>query len=624
MSWEVLTMKSRTSFFNGKLAKNMLQRSWPAWLLFFVVLLLELPIYLLQSDWAWGQERLDWVVLERAAHMSTLLYVCAVLAAMVQFYYLYFPRSCGLMNALPLRRGTVYWTAFLTGFGAMLFVEVLTVLVTLLLAVGHPLRFASLLQWLAVAAGTTLAGYGFAAFCAMLTGNLLVLPAVYFIFNCLVAVLCGMLNNIFLRLLYGFGHFSPAIAVYLSPMIALDDLLTYISGENTIHGLYLVAIYAALGLVFAILGRLLYQKRRMECATDAVAIPFLKPVFSYCMAIGTALMLAGSYSQFIPTSELSGRTSFLLTLGALLLGAVVGWLAARMLLQKSFRVFRSGWGGCLICCAFLALGCIGIECNITGFETRVPEASEVRWVTLWDRTLSDVENVASVVGLHRSLIAHKSDYDAGPRRLAENSAEDAYIGSAITIRYNLRDGSTLERYYHVVTSASQAENPGSDLARYTNLMNEPEAIESASIPQLPVTAETLSAAYLEGDADGVHWNYNLNTEQALELYETAILPEIRSGVLGRYEPFRGYYDAQPLPEGAVDEPVARSLIFSLNLRASREDYPDLREDGAAQVYRVRPGSSEYFEYKSYNIPLNASLTRAWVNANTPYTVDTEP
>ena len=59
MNWEVPTMKSKTSFFNSALAKNMLQRSWPAWLLFFLVLLMALPVRLLQTDWAWGQERLD-------------------------------------------------------------------------------------------------------------------------------------------------------------------------------------------------------------------------------------------------------------------------------------------------------------------------------------------------------------------------------------------------------------------------------------------------------------------------------------------------------------------------------------------------------------------------------------
>ena len=621
MNWEVPTMKSKTSFFNAALAKNMLQRSWPAWLLFFFVLLMALPVQLLQTDWAWGQERLDWFVLKKAVNMGLTMYILSVLAAMVQFSFLYFPRSCGLVNALPLRRGTVYGTAFLTGLAAMLLAELLTVLATLLLAAGRPLRFGSLLQWLAVTAGTTLAGYGFAAFCAMLTGNLLVLPLVYLLFNTLAAVLCRVLNNILLSLLYGFSHFDPPLAVCLSPMTALDDMLSYVSPDETITGLGVVAGYAVLGLLFAVLGRLLYQDRRMECAGDAVAIPALKPVFRCCMAFGTALVLAGSLPDVFPASEMSGRACFLLTLLMLLIGAVVGWLAAQMLLQKSVRVFRSGWGGCAVCCAVLALLCLGIELDLTGYETRVPDARQVRSVTLTDRTITGEEEIALTVGLHRSLIAHRSDYDAGPRLLAARAGEDASIGAPVTIRYTMRDGRTLERWYHLVFPASQADNPGSDLNRYVTLMNSPEAIESVCLPILPFTAETLSSAYLEGERDGVYWNYSLSTDQALDLYENALLPEIKAGIIGRYEPISMYSEKQPLPgDPSVPDFSVSRLSLTVSLRADRDDLPSLGEERALQL-NSPPGGREYYESKFYAIPDAAVLTRAWIAENTPYSSD---
>ena len=41
------------------------------------------------------------------------------------------------------------------------------------------------------------------------------------------------------------------------------------------------------------LALLLYRRRALETAGDAVAVPWLRPVFKYFMALGGALALAG-------------------------------------------------------------------------------------------------------------------------------------------------------------------------------------------------------------------------------------------------------------------------------------------------------------------------------------------
>ena len=45
-------------------------------------------------------------------------------------------------------------------------------------------------------------------------------------------------------------------------------------------------IYAAVGIVFAIVGLLLYRKRNLECAGDAIAFPILQPLFQLVCAVG--------------------------------------------------------------------------------------------------------------------------------------------------------------------------------------------------------------------------------------------------------------------------------------------------------------------------------------------------
>lgn len=611
MNWEVLSMKSKTSCYDPALAKSLLRRSWPMWLLFFLVLLALLPVGILRTDWAWGQERLDWYVLQCARDLATPLFVICVLVAMVQFHDLYFARSCGLLNSLPLSRAAVFWTLYLTGLLPMLLLEALTVLLTLLLTLGRTLSFLSLLQWFAVAAGVSVAGYGFASFCAMLTGNVLVLPLVYLVFNYLAIVLSSTINNLLHALLYGFSHFDPPLALYLSPIVCLDDMVTTMRPELFLRGLRFVLLYALAGLVFTLLARLLYQSRRMESAGDAVAIPRLKPVFVYCMSLGAGIVLSGMLlGDVIPLSEMSGRAAFLLTLLLVLLGAVLGWIAARMLLQKSFRVFRGGWKvwrGCALCCAVLALLCTALELDLTGYEKRVPELSEIRAVRLAGRRLEDPQNVAAAVGLHKSFIAHKADNDVGVRYYAAHAAEDAYIGQHVTVEYKLFDGSTLTRYYPLTSTRSQAENPGSDLSRFASLMNTPEAIGSV-IPVLPVTAESISSASFDGHTEGTSWNYNLSTDQAVDFYETCLLPEIRAGIIGRFT----------LNALQAAEEQTESVSFHLALQVPRDEYPEYEAHSDEGVYIFIPTGTEFYQMCSFTLPADAVLCRAWIAENTPY------
>ena len=55
MNWEVPTMKSRTSCFNGGVCRSLLRRFWPLWAGYFVLLLFLLPVQLsTSSTWEFG------------------------------------------------------------------------------------------------------------------------------------------------------------------------------------------------------------------------------------------------------------------------------------------------------------------------------------------------------------------------------------------------------------------------------------------------------------------------------------------------------------------------------------------------------------------------------------------
>ena len=67
---------------------------------------------------------------------------------------------------------------------------------------------------------------------------------------------------------------------------------------------------------------------------------------------------------------------------AILVWGVIGYFAARMLLDKSFRVFGRWKGGLAVAAVFAALFCV-VGFDLTGFETRIPDPAKVDGVVLY-------------------------------------------------------------------------------------------------------------------------------------------------------------------------------------------------------------------------------------------------
>lgn len=121
MSWEVLTMRSAKSFFNGAIARSDLRRYWPVLFLYVGLWLLFLPI----PVWNRAAERNPALV--NLTELCADTYATAVVLALIfggimataVFSYLMQTRSVGAMHALPQRRGTLFWTHFLTGWAML-------------------------------------------------------------------------------------------------------------------------------------------------------------------------------------------------------------------------------------------------------------------------------------------------------------------------------------------------------------------------------------------------------------------------------------------------------------------------------------------------------------------------
>ena len=534
-------MKSKTSLFNKGVALNLLKRYWPLWLGYFVLLLLVTPAVLSgRVDRLAPGEMLNYTLLNTGVDVVYISMVVGVLSAMAMFNYLYSTKSCGMMNMLPIRRETMFLTAFLTGLMPLLAADVLVMLITALFYGGRLVYFKTLLLWLAMAVMGNISFYGFAVFCAVLTGNLVVLPVLYLVLNLTVYVAERAVRYLLGAFVYGMNASSCTLLV-LSPIMELLNSLTvmpvnYIDADGMVqavtnayqvNGLGVLGIYCAAGLVCAALALLIYRRRQMERATDVVAVPVLKPVFKYCMTFGTAVVLAYVVYAWLVPGNVNGIAAALLVLALLLVGALIGYYAAEMLMRKTLKVFPGKWKGCLISCLILAVLTMAWEFDLFGYERRIPEADQVEsaWFLGNNTELTEPENIQALTQLHQSLVDNKSENE---------SADEQYI---VTIRYMLKDGGTLIRRYPIRCDREALNDPDSDIRRYEALENVEEARIRRIVPSFPVTITNISYGDIymswsdeEGNYQGE--NLSLTDEQVFALYQ-CIRKDLEAGTAGR-------------------------------------------------------------------------------------------
>ena len=184
---------------------------------------------------------------------------------------------------------------------------VLIVLVSLLYGGFEPV---GVLVTILGVAGESIFFFGLATFCAFIVGNVFMLPALYGLLNFL-AVLTDFTVNLLAQglllrpeqqLFRHGGWLSPwCISCSRSgPDSTYEEKLvqggvygsysTNVLTEVHLENGWLIAVYAAVGVVLMALAWLMYRRRRSESAGDVVAVGWMKPVFRYGCAAFSAIL----------------------------------------------------------------------------------------------------------------------------------------------------------------------------------------------------------------------------------------------------------------------------------------------------------------------------------------------
>ena len=482
-------MRSATSYFNRELFRGTLQRTWPLWAAYTLAWLLVMPVFLFTElsryHMVYSRVTIAYDTLQISINggiaAAALSGICF---AMAMFSYLSNSRAtCGL-HTMPIRREGLFSTHYLAGLFAqtatLVLAYALAALVTACCGLFdfYAIGMGFLISWLLV-----VFFYSFGVLCMVCAGQILAGAAFYVIFNFLFIAMEALIQTFAGNFLYGYSATSSNyVTMFLSPLFQLYSRLgaSRVYPDTTDGGILwdaeavgvtvsnfrYVVFYALAGVVLAALALVLYRKRKSEATGSTVAVTWLRPVFKYGVALCTAFSLGQllSYFVFELTDSPYEAGALVGTIACMVFAGLLGYYAAEMLLKKSFRVFRQSWKGAAATTAALILIGASFPLDLTGYQTRVPEQSEIDHAQVGFYTdgninnwfdLDDEESIALLRDAHYACILDK------PRQTAVSRYELIEHYCNLSVDYYLTDGMTVSRSYDLCLDPAQMKDPSS-------------------------------------------------------------------------------------------------------------------------------------------------------------------
>ena len=491
-------MRAKTSFFNKTVFKKNLTRFAPVWVVYALGLcILIIMQYSNETSFSEYNKLLGFVRsfasdMVAVSMLWNLAY--ALLAAQLLFGDLYNSRMCNALHAMPLRRETWFATNCLSGMFFSLiptFVGALVLIPMLNVSIVENAWVMALL-WFLVINLQYICCFGIAAFATMCVGSRLTMAAGYGLLHFGAYIAYWLVDTVYTPMLYGVQ--TPSTLVEnLTPMahmvghdyIDLNGMVyEYEIREQNLNLSNLTVSFtltqewwrifavAGVGLLFVLLALLLYRKRDLECAGDAVAFPILKPVFQVLCAL--FVMCAG---EFVVSYVLL-ITNFSMVIMAL--GLILGWFVAKMLIERSTRVFRlKNWYGLGALAVCIALTLVATHFDILNIEERLPnkdkienvlfetnqtvryEMDESQWddiIRIHELAVADrVEGLGLyVIQADGSRVRYASDEyiattsDKDGATLEDTLGYEGYVQAGqVRITYEMKDGSFMMRQYPI-------------------------------------------------------------------------------------------------------------------------------------------------------------------------------
>ncbi len=475
-------MTSKTSLFNRSIFLNNLRRLWWGSLLYFIILVLVMPMQISMSGVTYYAEFqqasnppsvFDSLLFRNSFSLFAigLLIVVPVLVSLLLFRYLHVKKQAAAIHSLPVTRLSLFVTNFVSGIVLMYLPILLNGIILMCYCTfgGYcsVMPMTSIFAFVGLQLLFSAVLFAVPVFFAMLTGNTILQVIFTYASYYLPIGLCTGVSYLMSLVLFGYRD----NITFLDPLfeqIPIFQLIRAFNGDHTFGAIDVIflLILTVLLLVFAYL---FYRRRNLETAGDAISFQWLKPVFKYLVTICLCVLVV-TYSSAL-NNQISVLTGILF-----LTAAVVAYFGSEMLMRKSFRVFHC-WRGFLVFIAIVAVISAGVKADVFGYEKRIPDIANVSsasygtedmnirdapkfpvapasasygtedFATNTERVEGEVDNpetIQLIADVHRSIIAHKQELLEAP--YPDSAGNRRYYR---TISYRMKDGEIFTRHYRI-------------------------------------------------------------------------------------------------------------------------------------------------------------------------------
>ncbi len=562
-------MPSKTSYFSPIIYKKNLSRFYLLAILYTIAVCIALPMSLhvmldrMQTNFtsAYYSDVLDKysylmeysveAIYTSSYAMGYISFFGAIAAAMAVFSYLYRSSSANMIASLPIRREAVFISSIASIFTVVILANALACLLAFAVTLPHGLTLGKwIMDWFLISIMQFTLFFGIAAFCAVITGSIVMLPLIYGVVNFVSIGLVGTITTCMNGVLFGVQINIPEIAEYLSPASILlgrsqhysfkPGILnpTYADYEYTSWG-YLIAFFIA-GLIIMAIALVLIRRRHMETAGDVISFKILRYVFKIIFTLCSAYIGALIFFSIFFSYDAQEYTHILVATIAVF--GFIGYIISDMIVNKRSKIVARKVLPVALASAVLTSGFIMLtDMDVFGLEKYVPETSEVKSVRFYvsGRTTmngavfnsEDTAIIEAVTNIHDSIIDNREFSENRPDSSSNWTNEYVYID------YLLENGDYINRRYEVYDIANV--DTGFDIIR--DFINS-DAYIQYGIQNIPeITTDSIDNADINyqinvDNSSGNESSYrtlDLSIEEAHELYTQCILPDIVDGNLGQ-------------------------------------------------------------------------------------------
>ncbi|OIK16509.1 hypothetical protein BIV60_04355 [Bacillus sp. MUM 116] len=447
-------MPSKMSSFNKELILQIGRSTGWISIVYFLGLLFALPLQLVMM-YSSDEKRVYNTNVDNLFYYDFgiqigLMVIVPVLLAVFLFRFLHVKQASDLMHSIPLKRDRIFHHYAITGIVFLVVPVVITAFFIMIVRANLDLTTIFSTNDIFIWAGTTilfdLLLFMAGAFIAMMTGLSVVQAVLTYIFVLFPVGITVLVCYNLKILLYGFpsDYLLNRDLNNMSPITLAFGL-----NAKTLDWKYVV-IFLMLSILLYGLSLFFYKKRRLEAASEAIALVNLRSVFKYGVTI-CVMLVGGMYFSTVQNSS-TGWIIF-----GYVIGTVFGFFIGEMVLQKTWRVFSlRRIKGLVVFSAIFAVLVLGVK-TLGVYEKRVPDQSEIQNVLITDnpylfigqyssnerfhvpKPLKEEASIEAVRKLHKQIISNKK---LNKEHISDHSGD-------LFLRYKLKNGRYVTREYRV-------------------------------------------------------------------------------------------------------------------------------------------------------------------------------